>query len=194
MPYSITRYAEHLIWVVMDGHLALHHAERYFNEMWDLLDTSSSPTDLLVDGRRIAGAAPGARRRTEQIAHHPNLGHLAFVVSELHMLLFAPFVKLVSGVGLFGDEHEALVFLRSARGLPPVADLALPDLAPPPAELGHEPQTHAQHEPRGRPHATRPLPPMPASRLKQTPLYQQRQGSHLPPDARRAGAGDGEGE
>lgn len=210
MPYSINRCAEHLVWVVLEGHLALNHAERYFSEMWDLLDTTTAPTDLLVDGRQIVGAAPGARRRTEQIAHHPNLGHLAFVVSEFHMLLFAPLVKLVSGVGLFGDEHEALSYLRAARGLPPVVDLALPNLPPQPhhgepadrrAESHHEPFAHAAPHPHAQPeHAqravgarrtsTRPLPPLPASRLKQTPITMR-----TPPrygEGQRAGAGDGD--
>lgn len=190
MPYSITRHAEHLLWVVMDGHLALHHAEGYFNEMWDLLDASPAPTDLLVDGRRIAGAAPGARRRTEQIAHHPHLGHLAFVVGEFHMLLFAPLVKLVSGVGLFGDEREALAYLRAARGLPPVGDLALPGLAPPPAPAARDYLAPPARQQRARPAPTRPLPPLPASRLKQTPIDRQR-----PARANGlAGAGDGEPE
>lgn len=187
MPYSINRHAEHLLWVVIDGHLALHHAEGYFNEMWDLLDTSPAPTDLLVDGRRIAGAAPGARRRTEQIAHHPNLGHLAFVVGEFHLLLFAPLVRLASGVGLFGDEHEALAYLRAARGLPAVGDL--PGLAPMTAPEAEE--RHATPpERRGRPSSTRPLPPPPASRLKQTPIMAPRPAPAA--DSGRAGAGDGE--
>jgi hypothetical protein len=197
MPYSITRHAEHLVWVVMDGHLALHHAESYFCEMWQLLDGCSAPMDLLVDGRRIAGAAQGARKRTEQIAHHPNLGHLAFVVGEFHMLLFAPFVKLVSGIGLFGDEGEALAYLRSARGLPPVVGLDLPGLPP---AVSAEPQS-AEHHPQvargqrslgARQPASRPLPPMPTSRLKQTPLYQR--GPAPRGGEQRAGAGDGESE
>ncbi|HMQ34103.1 MAG TPA: hypothetical protein PKD53_25445 [Chloroflexaceae bacterium] len=183
MPYSITRHGEHLLWVVMDGHLALHQAEGYFSEMWALLDEHPAPMDLLVDGRRIAGAAPGARRRTEQIAHHPRLGHLAFVVSEFHVLLFAPLVKLVSGVGLFGDEREALAYLGAARGTPGMANLALPNLPPPPGATNAHTSRHARGT---RPAATRPLPPLPASRLKQTPIY--------PAGGGRAGAGDGEAE
>lgn len=188
MPYSITRHAEHLVWVVMEGHLTLHHAERYFSEMWELLDSCAEPTDMLVDGRRIAGAAHGARRRTEQIAHHPRLGHLAFVVGEFHLLVFAPFVKLVSGIGLFGSEDEALGYLRAARGLPPMADLALPNLPPPPADArsdAHPPR--AQHAVGARQPTSRPLPPPPASRLKQTPI-------DAGPPRRDSGAGDGEHE
>jgi hypothetical protein len=200
MPYSITRHADDLVWVEMDGHLALQQAECYFLEMWSLLDMSKQPLDLLVDGRRIAGAAPGARRRTEQVAHHPNMGHLAFVVSEHHLLLFAPLVKLVSGVGLFGDEHEALGYLCAARGRPAPA-MALPDLPPPPAfddhpveyeplgldlsrlyaSGGHMP-SHRQHT-HGPGHIlVRPLPPPPASRQKQTPLF---------PPFNGQGSGDG---
>lgn len=190
MPYSITRHAEDLVWVEMDGHLALQQAECYFLEMWSLLDMSTQPLDLLVDGRRIAGAAPGARRRTEQVAHHPNMGHLAFVVNEHHLLLFAPLVKLVSGVGLFGDEHEALGYLCAARGRP-TPQMALPDLPPHP-DLDVLPLEHYQplpemsrmlagaaHAPSHRQHTlgatrsilVRPLPPLPASRQKQTPLF-----------------------
>lgn len=189
MPYSITRHADDLVWVEMDGHLALQQAECYFLEMWSLLDMSEQPLDLLVDGRRIAGAAPGARRRTEQVAHHPNMGHLAFVVSEHHLLLFAPLVKLVSGVGLFGDEHEALGYLCAARGRP-APTMALPELPPPPIFDDH-PAEYAQLGPdlsrlyvsgghmsshRQRAHGpghilVRPLPPPPASRQKQTPLF-----------------------
>lgn len=184
MAYSIARHSEQLVWVVMDGHLTLKQAEGYFGELWALLDSCALPTDLLVDGRRIAGAAPGARRRTEQIAHHPHLGHLAFVVGELHMLLFAPFVKLVSGIGLFGDEAEALAYLRAARGLPP-ADLNLPNLPPAPAAHGELPRH--QRALGSRLPATRPLPPPPASRLKQTPI-----GPSRHEHGRDAGAGDGE--
>jgi hypothetical protein len=134
MPYMIQRHAHNLLWVTMHGHLVIDQAEAYFREMWQLLDGCPRPTDLLVDGRRISGAGGGARQRTEQIAHHPHLGHIAFVVSEQHMLIFAPLVKLVSGIGLFGDEHAALDYLRAARGLPPVIDLQLPVPRPDPAQ------------------------------------------------------------
>lgn len=160
MPYSITRYAEDLVWVEIDGQLAVHHAECYFVEMWALLDATTHPLDLLVDGRRIVGAAPGARRRTEQIAHHPNLGQLAFVVSEHHLLLFAPLVKLVSGVGLFGNTQEALAYLQATRGRP-LPDHLLRDLPLLP---------HVDRELSVRTMA-RSLPLPPASRQKQTPLY-----------------------
>ncbi|MFV9504513.1 MAG: hypothetical protein AB4911_08090 [Oscillochloridaceae bacterium umkhey_bin13] len=183
MPYTISRHPDQLLWVVMEGHLALAQAEHYFQEMWGLLDEVGSHTDLLVDGRRIAGAAMGARRRTEQIVHHPNLGHLAFVVSEHHMLLFAPLVKLVSGVGLFGNEHEAVSYLRCARGLPPMVELDASTMALsagsgdamiPPEQRAetlipqHALVVVAHHQ---RAVGCRPLPPRPSSRLKKTPLF-----------------------
>lgn len=204
MPYTISSHPDHLLWVVMEGHLALPHAECYFHEMWGLLDELGGPTDLLVDGRRIAGAALGARRRTEEIAHHPNLGHLAFVVSEHHLLIFAPLVKLVSGVGMFGNESEAVGYLRAARGLPsfvehafsehvfsehvfseptfpdppapPVVALPPPAVARTPLPTTPDPLRVAlpelpplvQHQ---RAVGARHLPPLPASRLKQTPLF-----------------------
>ena len=123
MPYAITRHDETLLWVVMEGQLTLSHAEEYYQELWLTLDRSPSPTDLLVDGRRMGSASMAARRRTEQIAHHPHLGHLAFVVSTHHLLIFAPFVRLVSGIGLFGHKPE-----------PPSRDKAnTRPLPPPPA-------------------------------------------------------------
>jgi hypothetical protein len=133
MPYTINRYTHDLLWVVMHGHLSREHAEAYFHDMWRLLDESPCSTDLLVDGRRIAEASHGARQRTEQIAHHPHLGHIAFVVSGHHLLLFAPFVKLVSGIGLFGEETEALDYLRVSRGQS--GKIALPNLPPRPETL-----------------------------------------------------------
>jgi hypothetical protein len=216
MPYSITRHAEDLIWVEMEGHLALHHAECYFVEMWSILDAAVQPLDLLVDGRRIAGAAPGARRRTEQIVHHPNMGHLAFVVGEYHLLLFAPLVKLVSGIGLFGNEHEAISYLYASRGRP-FPEHIRSNLPPQPDELHHHEVHHHEvhhhevhHSPfpppsslsqmatsaeyapnhRQRPLRTtrimlRPMPPLPASRQKQTPLF---------PPFDSQGAGDGPGD
>lgn len=159
MPYAITRHDDTLLWVVMEGQLSLAHAEAYYQELWNTLDRSPNPTDLLVDGRRIGAASMGARRRTEQIAHHPHLGHLAFVVSTHHLLIFAPFVRLVSGIGLFGHEQEALDYLRAARGLPSIAEQHLPDLPP-------------QADP-PQPAHTRPLPPPPASRI---PLSRTRRG------------------
>ncbi|MFQ3661519.1 MAG: STAS/SEC14 domain-containing protein [Chloroflexaceae bacterium] len=145
MPYRITRHSEDLLWVVVEGHLAVDQANAYFNELWTLFDACTQPTDLLVDGRRISGASPGARRRMEQVAHHPRLGHLAFVVSEHHLLMFAPLVKMVSGIGLFGNEAEALDYLRSSRGLPPVIDLAMPGL--PPRPDGTQPSEHRANTP-----------------------------------------------
>jgi hypothetical protein len=133
MPYTINRHNPTLIWVVIHGQLSRDHAEAYFHDMWRLLDESPRPTDLLVDGRRIASAGHGARQRTEQIAHHPHLGRIAFVVSEHHLLLFAPFVKLVSGVGLFGAEQEAITFLQTARADAPA--ISLPNPPPRPETL-----------------------------------------------------------
>ncbi len=143
MPYTISRHNEDLIWVEMEGYLTLHQAESYFVELWSMLDASTQPLDLLVDGRRIEGGAHGARRRTEQVVHHSNLGHMAFVVGEYHLLVFAPFVKLVSGIGLFGNEHEALSYLYAARGRP-APDRAFMHIPPPPD--------------------SRELPPLPAAR------------------------------
>lgn len=195
MPYRISRHAEHLVWVTFEGHLTTQHADSYFFELWSLLDSCPPPTDLLVDGRRISGGAPAARRRGDQILHHPHLGHLAFVVGELHLLFFAPLVKLVSGIGLFGDEGEALAYLRTARGQTIRHDLAPQHLPPHPFEAGHEVlgATAPQQRAVGARHAqTRPLPPLPASRLKRTPIDQRNPIS--PAEAFRAGAGDGEPE
>lgn len=111
MPYRIRRRAHDLIWVVMEEHVHLAEAERYYHEMWRLLDQCPKPTDLLVDGRRISGADRGARQRTEAIVHHKHLGRIAFIVSEHHLLIFAPLVRFVSGIGLFATEQEALRFL-----------------------------------------------------------------------------------
>lgn len=170
MPYRITRHADDLVWVVMEGHLSLDHAEAYFHELWGLLDICPRPTDLLFDGRFVGGASPKVRRRTDQIVHHPHLGHLAFVVGEAHLLLFAPLVKLVSGIGMFGSEHEALNYLRTARGLPLVADLELPVEPPAPAAPRADAATghHAEATPAPRRPAAPPpraLPPPPMSRV-----------------------------
>ncbi|GAB4438988.1 MAG: hypothetical protein OHK0015_33300 [Chloroflexi bacterium OHK40] len=159
MPYQIARHSDDLLWVVMEGQLALEHAERYFCELWELLDGCPSPTDLLVDGRSLVSASPAARRRTEQVAHHPHLGHLAFVVSEHHLLLFAPFVKLVSGIGLFGNEHDALAYLRTARSLPTIRDAGLPTLPPPPTPRTTPAPERATAPPAQSNGPPRPLPP-----------------------------------
>ncbi len=172
MPYRITRHSEDLLWVVVEGHLAVDQANAYFNELWTLFDACTQPTDLLVDGRRISGASPGARRRMEQVVHHPRLGHLAFVVSEHHLLMFAPLVKMVSGIGLFGNEFEALDFLRSSRGLPPVIDLSMPGL--PPRPNGAQPsEHHAGTPPPGADSQRPPVYSMPNGRAG------RRQGSGL---------------
>ncbi len=143
MPYTINRYTHDLLWVVMHGNLSRDHADAYFHDMWRLLDESPRSTDLLVDGRRMAAASHGARQRTEQIAHHPHLGHIAFVVSGHHMLLFAPFVKLVSGIGLFGEETEALDYLRVSRGQ--AGKITLPSPPPRPETLA-DPETHSPRQ------------------------------------------------
>jgi hypothetical protein len=111
MPYRIRRRAEDLVWVVMEQHLLMTEAEAYYRELWQLLDSCPRRTDLLVDGRRLIGAEHGARQRTEQIARHGHLGRIAFVVAEQHLLIFSPFVRLVSKVGLFGTVPAALHYL-----------------------------------------------------------------------------------
>ncbi len=196
MTYRITRHPEQLLWVVVDGHLSLHHAECYLRELWELLDASAHPQDLLVDGRRIAGAAPGARRRTEQIVHHPNLGHLAFVVGDLHLLLLAPLMKLVSGVGLFGDEHAALAYLRAARAQPTVDGVSMPNLATPASDAPPEVPAPSATPPLGvvmskrfvgdQHPRLRPLPPPLTARYKDTP--------HYPPHTEYSHAGTGDEE
>jgi hypothetical protein len=118
MPYQISRPAEAMLRVHMDGHIDMRQANAYFEEIWATLNGCPRPTDLLVDGRQMQSANHQARQRTEQVAHHPHLGHIAFVVSAQHLLMFAPFVWLVSGIGLFGDEEAALAYLQKERGRP----------------------------------------------------------------------------
>jgi hypothetical protein len=43
-------------------------------------------------------------------------------------------MKLVSGIGLFGDEHEAMAYLSSVRGTPTIASGGLPAMPPRPEE------------------------------------------------------------
>lgn len=167
MPYQIQRHSDTLVRVTMHGHMGLEQAEVYCSEIWALLDSCPRPTDLLVDGRRMQGANYRARQRTDQIAHHPHLGHIAFVVGTHHLLLFAPLVKLVSGIGMFGNEEEALAFLRSARGLPTVPSQNLPIAPPHP-----QPRPLATPQNEARPDLalpSRPLPPPPAPRARPTP-------------------------
>jgi hypothetical protein len=132
MPYEIIRRTSDLVWVKMHGRLTVEHAECYFQEMWQTLDACPRSTDLLVDGRHIEDAPHAARQRTEQVAHHPHLGHVAFIVSHHHMLLFAPLMRLVSGIGLFGSEPEAVEFLSRERSRPAVGELGLPNMPPRP--------------------------------------------------------------
>lgn len=146
MPYEIDRHMHDMLWVKIHGYLAMDHAESYLQELWRTMNDCPRPTDLLVDGRHISGGSGGARQRTEQIAHHPHLGHIAFVVSAQHLLVFAPLVNLVSGIGLFGNEQDALSFLHNARGTSTVGNGNLPNLlprsapsqrsAPPPPPMG----------------------------------------------------------
>jgi hypothetical protein len=137
MPYQINRHTHNMLWVTLQGHMPMDHAESYFQEMWRTLDGCPRPTDVLVDGRHMHSASNSARQRTEQIAHHPHLGHIAFVVGTHHLLLFAPLVHLISGVGIFGDEHAALNFLGNTRGTPTIASNGLPAMPPRPQESQH---------------------------------------------------------
>lgn len=161
MPYRITRHTEDLLWVVFEGHLTMDQANAYFKELWALFDACTQSADLLVDGRKISGGSPAVRQRMEQVVHHPRLRHLAFVVSEQHLLFFAPLVKMVSGIGLFGNETDALNYLRSVKAQPPVRGLMMPSLPPLPGELqknkphaangAHPSSTHATGQRAGRP-------------------------------------------
>lgn len=115
MSYTLTMHKPDLMWVVMQGHLDIQTANAYFDEVWQRLDACPNPTDMLVDGRQMKNAKFEARRRTEQVIHHPNLGNMAFIVSQTHLLWLAPLARLVNGIGLFGNEQEALAFLHTAR-------------------------------------------------------------------------------
>lgn len=128
--YEINRHAHDLVLVRLQGHMAMEHAERYFQEIWRTLDTCPRPTDILVDGRGMESAHTAARQRTEQIVHHPHLGHIAFVVSSQHMLLFAPLVQILSGIGMFGDEHAAMEYLQRTRSAPSLPNTGLPTMPP----------------------------------------------------------------
>lgn len=115
MPYQFKLHTPNLLWIVVHGTMELEHAEHYFHDIWLTLDGCPCPTDMLVDGRDLHSTSHPARRRTEQVVHHPHIGQIAFVVSEHHMLLFAPLVRFVSGIGLFRSEYEALEFLHKPR-------------------------------------------------------------------------------
>ncbi|MCU0490377.1 MAG: hypothetical protein MUD01_02120 [Chloroflexaceae bacterium] len=121
MSYSITRHADDLLWVEVHGHMDTGQAEAYYGEVWQTLDGCPRPTHMLLDGRGLHSASHSARRRTEEVAHHPHLGHVAFVIREQHLMIFGPFMRLVSGISLFGSEAEALDYLQAARGLPPIS-------------------------------------------------------------------------
>jgi hypothetical protein len=72
-------------------------------------------------------------------------------------------VKLVSGIGLFGNEFEALDYLRSSRGLPPVIDLAMAGL--PPLSDEAQPSEHrAEPPPASADHQRPPVYTMPHGR------------------------------
>ncbi len=143
MSYSIALHEADLLWVTLEGQMDQSEAERYLAEIWKLLSRCPCPTCLLVDGRQIGKVTRAAQQRTDKVVHHPHIGHIAFVVRQQHLLLFAPIVKLVSGIGMFGTESSALDYLRKVRGLPPVLDFSLHIDIPRPPEFGDdEPQQH----------------------------------------------------
>lgn len=135
MSYTIALHEADLLWVTLQGQMDQHEAECYLNEIWKILSRCPCPTCLLVDGRQIGNVSRSAQRRTDQVARHPHIGHIAFVVRQQHLLLFAPLVKLVSGIGMFGNENSALDYLREVRGLPPVLDFNLTVDVPRPPEF-----------------------------------------------------------
>lgn len=131
MPYQLTMRAPDLLWVVIHGRFERTTAEKYYHDAWGMLNDCPRPTDLLLDGRGISGMMDhGARHWTDRVAHHPHLGHIAFVVPQQHLLIFAPFVKLVSGIGMFGSDHEALAFLHQNRGKSPGVSWSESDVPP----------------------------------------------------------------
>ncbi|MEI7644734.1 MAG: hypothetical protein WCJ55_10680 [Chloroflexales bacterium] len=145
MPYQINRHAHNMLWVTIQGYMPMEHVENYFQEMWRTLDDCPHPTDILVDGRLMQNSSNVARQRTEQVAHHPHLGHVAFVVDAQHLLIFAPLVHLISGIGLFGDEHTAMDYLNHARGTPRIASNKLPTVSSYSEESQRIPPPPPQH-------------------------------------------------
>lgn len=145
MPYEIVRHTTALVWVTIHGKLTMQHAEQYLSEMWQTLDRCPRPTDLLVDGRRIEDSPHTARQRSEQVIHHPHLGHIAFIVSHQHLLFFAPLMHMVSGIGMFGNEREALEYLSKVRNTPVVGAQRLPNMPPRPDMRPHQPAGNHSH-------------------------------------------------
>lgn len=146
MPYTLTMHRSDLLWVVMSGHLDMDTANSYFDEVWRKLDSCPCPTDMLVDGRSMKDARHEARSRTEQIIHHPHLGHMAFIVSQKHLLWLAPLARLVNGIGLCGTEQEAVEFLEKSRHAPPVRALDIFKFnGAPEHPFAHNPKTNGVH-------------------------------------------------
>ncbi|MCG8352505.1 MAG: STAS/SEC14 domain-containing protein [Chloroflexales bacterium] len=167
MPYQFSLHMSNLLWVELYGQMELDHAESYFHDIWRALDECRNPTNMLVDGRRLHSASHAARRRTEQVAHHPHLGHIAFVVSQHHLLLFAPLVRFVSGVSIFGNEQEALTFLSNLSALPAARELPVPRPPEYQRELSGKVQA-APEETDSSPHH-QPHTPPPAAMRHNTP-------------------------
>ncbi|NJP05988.1 MAG: hypothetical protein HC837_10370 [Chloroflexaceae bacterium] len=150
MPYELKMHSTDLLWIVVSDPMNTTMAESYFNDVWQTLDTCPCMTDLLVDARGAREVNGSVRQRTEQVIHHAHLGHIAFVVGQAHLLWLAPLVRLVSGVGLFGNEHEAVAFLHKSRSLPPLHELKLPNLPEHPFVKGKtvaHPTVPATHKP-----------------------------------------------
>lgn len=128
MPYHVMLRTPELLQITLRGHLQNNVAQAFFEDVWQMLDDGPSPLHLLVDGRGIQSASQTARNQFEQIGQHPHLGHIAFVVGQPHVLLFAPVVRFIGGVGLFSSEQEALTCLQAVQNFPTAHKQDRPDL------------------------------------------------------------------
>ncbi|MFP4440544.1 MAG: hypothetical protein ACLFVO_25200 [Chloroflexaceae bacterium] len=128
MPYHVMLRTPELLQITLRGHLQNNVAQAFFEDVWQMLDDGPSPLHLLVDGRGIQSASQTARSQFERIGQHPHLGHIAFVVGQPHVLLFAPVVRFIGGVGLFSSEQEALKCLQAVQNFPMAHKQDRPDL------------------------------------------------------------------
>lgn len=111
MPYSLNLLAPDLLHIDMHGHIDKQTAEDYLPKAWELMDNCPKPTNILTDIRRVNGCHSQSRGIIEKLKNHPNAGMYVFIVPA-YLLVFAPMVKILGNVYLYGTMEEALAFLQ----------------------------------------------------------------------------------
>ncbi len=128
MPYHLVLHTPDTLYASLQGSIEIETATALVQDIWQMLDDCFNPTQILLDARGSQIDSCVARFCVEHIIQHMHLGHMALVISQDYMHLFAPMVQSVPSVTIFEQQRDALLFLQAVDRTQPVLQSDQADL------------------------------------------------------------------